>query len=56
MWWIVRVSGLPDPTADDFRVFLRGDASPLRIEESGWALGNGLVAHYTPKGGPIYGP
>jgi hypothetical protein len=55
VWWIVRVSGLLDPTADDFRVFLRGDASPLRIEESGWALGNGLVAHYTSKRGPFYG-
>jgi hypothetical protein len=50
VWWVVRVSGRPDPTASDFRAFLRGECSPLRIEESGWVEPNGGLIHYTIKG------
>jgi hypothetical protein len=51
VWWVARVSGKPDPTVDDFRAFLCGRPSPLRIEESGWVRRDLCgVEHYTPKG------
>jgi hypothetical protein len=51
VWWLARVSGKSEPTVDDFRAFLRGEQSPLRIEESGWVRKNfGGIEHYTSKG------
>jgi|GEM_PF-5662815 len=48
---LMRVSGLPNPTPDDIRAFLRGQlthASVLQIEEFAWGDGSPgvLVEHY----------
>jgi hypothetical protein len=50
VWWMVRVSGLPDPSVNDFKAFLRGKPSPLRIEQSAWLWESGGYDNYTPKG------